>query len=198
MLAIWLEGLLRRRPGLILGQAAGVALAVALLALLGAFLVTSSRSMTARSIAAVPVDWQIQLAPGADPQAVIEALAQAAGYRKLQPVGYGDAAGFVAHTGGTVQTTGPGKVLGIDPAYGADFPGQIRLLIGASEGVLLAQQTAANLHATVGDSIAIQRAGMATAEVKVDGIVDLQMRIRCSSLSACRQGSPRRRPPTMS
>ena len=56
MVAIWLEGLLRRRPGLILGQAAGVALAVALLALLGAFLVMSSRSMTARSIAAVPVD----------------------------------------------------------------------------------------------------------------------------------------------
>ena len=96
-----------------------------------------------------------------------------AGYRKLQPVGYGDAAGFVAHTGGTVQTTGPGKVLGIDPAYGADFPGQIRRLIGASEGVLLAQQTAANLHATVGDSIAIERAGLAPAEVKVDGIVDL-------------------------
>ena len=173
MLAIWLEGLLRRRPGLILGQAAGVALAVALLALLGAFLVMSSRSMTARSIAAVPVDWQIQLAPGADPKAVSEALAQAAGYRKLQPVGYGDAAGFVAHTGATVQTTGPGKVLGIGPSYGADFPGQIRPLIGASEGVLLAQQTAANLHATVGDRIAIERAGLATAEVKIEGIVDL-------------------------
>ena len=129
--------------------------------------------MTARSIAAVPVDWQIQLAPGADPQAVIEALAQATGYRKLQPVGYGDAAGFVAHTGGTVQTTGPGKVLGIDPSYLADFPGQIRPLIGAAEGVLLAQQTAANLHATVGDSIAIERAGLPPAEVKVDGIVDL-------------------------
>jgi putative ABC transport system permease protein len=173
MLAIWLEGLLRRRPGLILGQAAGVALAVALLALLGAFLVMSSRSMTARSIAAVPVDWQIQLAPGADPKAVSEALAQAAGYRKLQLVGYGDAAGFVAHTGATVQTTGPGKVLGVGPSYSADFPGQIRPLIGASEGVLLAQQTAANLHATVGDRIAIERAGLATAEVKIDGIVDL-------------------------
>ena len=173
MLAIWLEGLLRRRPGLILGQAAGVALAVALLALLGAFLVMSSRSMTARSIAAVPVDWQIQLAPGADPKAVSEALAQAAGYRKLQPVGYGDAAGFVAHTGATVQTTGPGKVLGIGPSYGADFPGQIRPLIGASEGVLLAQQTAANLHATVGDRIAIERAGLATVEVEIEGIVDL-------------------------
>ena len=173
MSAIWLSGLLRRRPGLILGSAAGVALAVALLTLLGAFLVTSSRSMTARSIAAVPVDWQIQLAASADPQAVIDLVAQAAGYRKLQPVVYGDAAAFVAHTGGTVQTTGPGKVLGIDPAYGTDFPGQIRPLIGASEGVLLAQQTAANLHAMVGDSITIERAGLPPAEVKVDGIVDL-------------------------
>ena len=50
---------------------------------------------------------------------------------------------------------------------------RFRPLIGASEGVLLAQQTAANLHATVGDSIAIERAGLPTAEVKVDGIVDL-------------------------
>ena len=46
---------------------------------------------------------------------------------------------------------------------------RFRPLIGAPEGVLLAQQTAANLHATVGDRIAIQRAGLATAEVKIDG-----------------------------
>jgi putative ABC transport system permease protein len=173
MLAIWLNGFLRRRLDLILGSAAGVALAVALLALLGAFLVTSGRSMTARSIAAVPVDWQIQLAPGADVKLAIDTLGQAAAYRKLEPVGYADAAGFAAHTGGTVQKTGPGKVLGIDPSYLANFPEQIRSLIGAAEGVLLAQQTAANLHATVGDSITIERAGLPPAEVKVDGIVDL-------------------------
>jgi putative ABC transport system permease protein len=173
MLAIWLNGLLRRRLGLILSAAAGVALAVALLALLGAFLVASGRSMTARSIAAVPVDWQIQLAAGADPNLVIDALGQAAAYRKLEPVGYADASGFTAHTGGTVQTTGPGKVLGIARSYQIDFPDQIRPLIGAGEGVLLAQQTAANLHATVGDSVAIERAGLPPAEVKVDGIVDL-------------------------
>src|SRR5262252_7656688 len=152
MLAIWLNGFLRRRPDLILGSAAGVALSVALLALLGAFLVASARSMTARSIAALPVDWQVQLAPGADPTLVIDALAEAAPYRKLQPVAYGDAAGFTAHTGGTVQTTGPGKVLGVDAAYRTDFPGQIRPLVGAPEGVLLAQQTAANLHAALGDN----------------------------------------------
>src|SRR5215472_9886534 len=138
MLAIWLNGLLRRRLDLILGSAAGVALAVALLALLGAFLVTSGRRMTARSIAAVPVDWQIQLAPGADVKLAIDTLGQAAAYRKLEPVGYADAAGFAAHTGGTVQKTGPGKVLGIDPSYLASFPEQIRSLIGTAQGVLLA------------------------------------------------------------
>ena len=173
MLAIWLNGFLRRRLDLILGSAAGVALAVALLALLGAFLVTSGRSMTARSIAAVPVDWQIQLATGADAKFVIDALGQATAYRKIEPVGYADTAGFTARTGGTVQTTGPGKVLGVDRSYRTDFPEQIRSLIGAGEGVLLAQQTAANLHATVGDSIAIERAGLPPVEVKVDGIVDL-------------------------
>ena len=138
MLAIWLNGFLRRRLDLILGSATGVALAVALLALLGAFLVTSGRDMTARSIAAVPVDWQIQLAAGADAKLVIDALGQATTYRKIEPVGYADAAGFTAHTGGTVQTTGPGKVLGMDRSYRTEFPEQIRSLIGAAEGVLLA------------------------------------------------------------
>src|SRR5690242_3380970 len=160
MLTIWLKGLLSRQFGRILGNAAGVALAVSLLSLLGVFLVTSERTMTARSVAAVPVDWQIQLAPAADAQVISEVVRQTVNVQRLQPVGYGDAAGFSAHTGGTVQTTGPGKVLGLAPSYRTNFPGQIRPLLGASGGVLLTQQTAANLHATTGDMIAIERTGL--------------------------------------
>ena len=58
-------------------------------------------------------------------------------------------------------------------SYLADFPDQLRSLIGSGEGVLVAQQTAANLHVTAGDAVTIQRVGAPAVEVKVDGIVDL-------------------------
>src|SRR5581483_10532331 len=103
--------------GTILAPAAGVALAVALLALLGAFLVTSSRNMTADAIAAVPVDWQVMLSAGTDQNAAIAAVGDSVKYLRLQPVAYADVTGFVADAGGTVQTTGPGKALGITAGY---------------------------------------------------------------------------------
>ena len=64
-------------------------------------------------------------------------------------------------------------VLGLPAAYRAVFPGEIRTLAGADSGVLLAQQTAANLHAAPGDTITIGRAGLPPAPVTVAGIVDL-------------------------
>jgi putative ABC transport system permease protein len=173
MILIWLGGLARRRIGRLLGAIAGVALAVALLADLGAFLASSSASMTAKAVASVPVDWQVQLVNGADAEAAGAAIGKAAAYDKRQAVGYADVAGFEARSGGTVQTTGPGKAIGLDPSYRRDFPGQLRALLGPLDGVLLAQQTAANLHVTIGDHVTIQRMGQAPIEVAVDGIVDL-------------------------
>jgi putative ABC transport system permease protein len=173
MISIWLAGLVRRRSGRVLGTVAGLALAVALLADLGAFLASSSTSMTAKAVASVPVDWQVQLVSGADPAAVGAAIGKAAAYGKRQTVAYADVAGFEARSAGTVQTTGPGKAIGLDPSYRQDFPGQLRALLGPLDGVLLAQQTAANLHVTIGDHVTIQRVGMAPIEVAVDGIVDL-------------------------
>src|SRR3954467_10876823 len=66
-----------------------------------------------------------------------------------------------------------GKGRGVPPAYGATFPGEIRVLDGAGSGVLLAQQTAANLHAGPGDTVTIALVGRRSAKVKVDGVVDL-------------------------
>ncbi len=173
MIGLWCKGLLMRRSGRLLGAMAGVALTVALLAAIGAFIVSASASMTERAIAGVPVDWQIQLVPGTDPQTVQQALGKATRSTALQPVGYADAAGFTAQTGGTVQTTGPGKVLGLEPQYRTDFPGQIRPLLGSLDGVLAAQQTAANLHVTVGDTVTIKRVGSPPVDVPIAGVVDL-------------------------
>ena len=64
---IWFKGLLSRRRGRLLGAVAGVALTVALLATIGAFIASSGSSMTKRAISDVPVDWQVQLSPGTDP-----------------------------------------------------------------------------------------------------------------------------------
>lgn len=170
---LWGKGLIGRLSGRLLGAMAGVAITVALLASLGAFIASGAASMTRRAIAEVPVDWQIQLAPGAEANAVRAALARTAPGATVESVGYAEAAGFTAGTGGTVQTTGPGKVLGIRPGYRTRFPAEIRPLIGVPEGVLLAQQTAANLHVTAGDRVTIRRVGLPPVAVRVDGIVDL-------------------------
>lgn len=172
MTLAWLIGLAARRPLRVWGAASGVALMVAFLACLGAFIASSTATMTQRAVEGVPVDWQVLLAPNADLGAVTAAV-QAAGAKAIERVGYADVAGFSASTGGTVQTTGAGKVLGISSTYAARFPKEIRLLAGTAQGVLLAQQTAANLHAAVGDTVTIDRLGLPPAQVKVAGIVDL-------------------------
>ena len=64
-------------------------------------------------------------------------------------------------------------MLGLPPDYRSTFPGEIRTLVGADTGVLLAQQTAANLHAAPGDTVTIGRAGLPPAHAVVAGIVDL-------------------------
>ena len=151
MIGLWFSGLLTRRSGRLMATAVGVALAVALLTGLGAFLAASSTSMTLQAVGSLPVDWQIQLAACSDPDGISAAARAAASCRAAQLVGYADVDGFVATTGGTVQTTGPGKVVGIDPSYRLDFPTQFRSLTGSLDGVLVAQQTAATLHVAVGD-----------------------------------------------
>ena len=63
----WLQGLLARRRTRIVGTAAGVAVAVALLASIGTFLSSTTSKMTQRASARVPVDWQVEAATGASP-----------------------------------------------------------------------------------------------------------------------------------
>ena len=171
MIAVWLRGILTRFPGRLAGAAAGVALTVALCGALGAQIVTSGASMTRQAIANVGVDWQVQLNPGADERAVRGALAHAARVDTLQPVWLASVAGFESSDNGTVQATGPGKVVGLDPSYFAAFPDEVHANIGARRGVLLFGQTAANLHATVGSTVVLQRIGLPPARVRVDGIV---------------------------
>jgi len=74
----WLIGLIRTRSGRLVGTIGGVALTVAFIACLGAFLQYSAAEMTARSVVQVPVDWQVQTLSGADQSAVEAAIRSAA------------------------------------------------------------------------------------------------------------------------
>ena len=169
----WLGGLLRRRTGRMIGQSAGVALAVLLLAALGTFFTSSRATMTTHAVRAVPVDWQVQVSPGTSISKSSATVAATRGVTAELPVGYADTSGLSSRNAGTVQTTGPGVVLGLPPDYATTFPGEIRPLVGATTGVLLAQQTAANLGASVGSTITIGRPGQSKTTVTVDGVVDL-------------------------
>jgi putative ABC transport system permease protein len=137
------------------------------------FFSSSKAQMTAEAVRGVPVDWQVQLAPGVAASSAIKTIAAAQGVRTALPVGYADLTSFEATTGGTVQTTGAGKALGLPPGYATTFPGEMRYLIGARDGVLLAQQTAANLQVQVGDAITIHGPGGTLATVTIAGVVDL-------------------------
>ena len=169
----WLKGLFIRRGGRIAGAIVGIAVTVSLLASIGSFIVYNNATMTARAISDVPVDWQIQMTPGADAGAVVSALGDATPYKSLETVAFADTSGFETKSADTIQTTGPGKALGISDSYFKTFPAQMRPLLGASTGVLVAQQTAANLHVKVGDKVSIQRVGLPPVDVAVDGIIDL-------------------------
>jgi len=129
--------------------------------------------MTRRAVRQVPVDWQVEVQPGATGADVLAAVQRRSDVRMALPVGFGSTPGFEATTGGTTQTTGAGVVVGLPDGYRAAFPAEIRTLAGTSGGVLVAQQTAANLHAGPGDTVIIHRPGLPAVLVQVNGIVDL-------------------------
>jgi len=173
LILTWLAGLLMRRTARLVGTVVGVAMTVALLGALGTFFAASKAQMTRQAAAGVIVDWQVQLSQSASPASAARTIARAPGVVASQPVSYADTTGLTATTGGTTQQTGPGQVLGLPLGYSATFPGEIRYLTGARSGVLLAQQTAANLHASLGTKVLIGRPGLPPVSVVVQGIVDL-------------------------
>jgi putative ABC transport system permease protein len=174
----WLSGLVRRRYGRMLPAVLGVSLTIALLSILGIFINASAATMTRRALGDVPIDWQIELVGGANVDSVEQQLKKTVTVTAIDPVGYADVSGLTAKSGGntlggTTQTTGAGKVLGVTPTYWKDFPGLLRPMLGAPEGILIAQQTAANLHVSVGDTITVIRIGVPPLTTRIDGVVDL-------------------------
>jgi putative ABC transport system permease protein len=198
MLALtWLRGLIAHRRTRLISAAVGVAVTVALLASIGSFLASISQKMTTRAVARVPVDWQVEAKPGAGANLLAQ-VRHDPQVRRALPVGFADTTGLQSRAGGSVQQTGPGKVLGLPDGYAKAFPGELRTLAGSGSGVLLAQQTAANLHARPGDRVSIGRAGASPVTVKVDGVVDLPAADSLFQRVGAPVGRSRRRRPTTS
>jgi putative ABC transport system permease protein len=170
---LWIVGAARRRTGRIAMTAVGVALTVAMLTSLVVFFAASMRTMTDRAINSVAVDWQVEVTKAGTPKQVERALAADPANQASLRVPSVLVPRLQATTGGTTQTTGAAQVLGIPSNYVATFPGEVRPLTGSVHGVLLAQQTAANLHATPGGQVRIARPGMPPITVTVDGVVEL-------------------------
>ena len=106
MLALtWLRGLLARRRGRLLATAFGVAVGVALIASIGAFLSSTTSKMTTRAIARVPVDWQVEAQHGATARRVLSQVARFPGVRRALPVSFARTTGLTARTDGSVQRT---------------------------------------------------------------------------------------------
>jgi putative ABC transport system permease protein len=169
----WLRGLVGHRPTRIAATALGVAVGVALIASIGTFLSATNARMTQRAIARVAIDWQVEAQPGADPAALLAAVRAFPGVKQAVAVRFASASSLTATTQGTTQTTGAARVLGLPAGYAAAFPGELRLLSGSLGGVLVAQQTASNLHVAPGSTVTIARPGATATSVTVSGVVDL-------------------------
>ncbi len=195
MIGLWIRGLILRRPTRLAAAAFGIAIAVALLASLGAFLAHSKATMTERAVRSVGIDWQVQVQRGADPAAVASIVARTSGVIASTAVGFGQSSGLSTTAGGSTQTTGPAVVLGIPDTYRHQFPTVIRTLAGTDTGVLIAQQTASNLHAAPGDKVLIGRAGLPPVEVAVAGVVDLPQADSLFQTVGAAVGASRTAPP---
>ncbi|MEY2422725.1 MAG: putative transport system permease protein [Acidimicrobiaceae bacterium] len=169
----WVRGAIGRRAGRSVAEAIGIAIAVALVVAIGSFLGVAKRTMTARSVEHVAVDWQVEAQPGADPQAAVDTVRSQPGVASALPVDFASTAGMSATTATTTQTTGAGVVIGIPSDYAQQFPGELRLLTGSAGGALLAQQTASNLHATPGTVVVISRTGFPDVPITIAGVVEV-------------------------
>src|SRR5690242_20337956 len=103
MAAVWVWGMLRRRPAEVVGAVVAVALAVGFLGALGSFITVNSAHITDRSAASVAVDWQVQVTTGSDPRKVTATVTKLPHQRSRAVVAYASVPGLSAATGGTTR-----------------------------------------------------------------------------------------------
>ena len=126
----WLRGLVAHRRSRLLATAAGVAVAVALLASIGTFLSSTTSKMTERAIARVPVDWQVEAQQGAGPRDVLAKVKGDPRVRRALPVQFAPTTGLRASADGSTQTTGAGQGARTARRLRAGLPGRAAHAVG--------------------------------------------------------------------
>jgi putative ABC transport system permease protein len=171
--ALWMVGLWRRRTWFMVAASLSIAMTIAFSAALGSFVSSSRSSLTLRASQTIAVDWQVQVTPQGSPALVARALQGVHGVQHVVPVSYAKVVGLSASNVGSTRTTGAAIVVALSPSYTTAYPKQLRYLVGQHSGVLLAQQTAANLGAAPGSTVTIHLANGAAVRRVVAGVVDL-------------------------
>ena len=115
----------------------------------------------------------MQVTPHGDSAAVAAALRKLPYVRTNVPVRFANVRALSATSTNGQRTTGRAFVVALPPAYAATFPGEIRFLLGAHNGVLLLQQTAANLAVSPGARIQVAPYGAHARALTVDGVVEM-------------------------
>src|SRR4051812_50190089 len=118
----WVRGILARRPGRVVATATGVAIAVALLASIGAFLSSTESKMTKRAIERVPVDWQVEAQTGSNVRPVQAATRAFPRVKGARPVGFSPTPGPPPHAGGSSPAAGPGQGPRLAPRHAQTHP----------------------------------------------------------------------------
>ncbi len=168
----WLTGLLRRRPLELIVAAVSIALTIAFVASLGAFVTQSHAALTVRAAASVPVDWQVQVTPQGDAAKVGKDVRSLPDIRAIEGVDFAHVRALGSTGPQGARSTGDAYVVSVSPAYAKTFPGELRHLLGATTGSMLFQQTAANLATEPGGQITVRTAS-GSRPLTVDGIVDM-------------------------
>lgn len=169
----WSFGLVRHSTVSVVGAAVALAIAVAFVASLTSFVAASRADLTTRAAAQVPVDWQVQLTAQGNLAAVGEAVSALPDLRAQRRVDYASVPALTSTGPAGTRTTGQAQVVALPAGYSTDFPGEIRRLVGADSGVLLAQQTAANLSVTPGEKFSVRRPDGSAVTLAVAGVVEL-------------------------
>ena len=169
----WTVSLARRSVLAVAGSAVAVGLAVAFVASLTSFVATTRADLTVRAAAQVPVDWQVQVTAQGDAAAVGDQVAALPGLRAVRPVDVAPVPGLQSDGAAGTRTTGQAQVVSLPADYAGTFAREVQPLVGSPTGVLLAQQTAANLAVAPGDRFTVQQPGGGSATLTVDGVVDM-------------------------
>ncbi|GAC1310232.1 MAG: hypothetical protein NVSMB19_24360 [Vulcanimicrobiaceae bacterium] len=172
LLVAWLRGVLVTRGLRLASVMVGTAAAAALLAALIGFSMAASRNATATVIARLAIDWIVET-PAGDASRARAAIRAATAVDALETIRVARASALSVRNATGVQTTGKAVVAALPERFAAAFPGTLRVIAGDTRSVLLAQQTATNLHARPGDLLTLRFAARAPQTLRVGGIVDL-------------------------